>query len=1597
MIIKCKMCGGDIQFNPGDTNGQCDHCGCTTTFPKLPDEQRANLFNRANHFRRQCEFDKAMAAYEHILEEDDTDAEAHWGIVLSKFGIEYVEDPITHERIPTCHRAQVISILSDEDYQNALKYAPDTYSREIYEKEAKRIAEIQKGILAISSQEKPYDVFICYKETDDSGSRTKDSTLAQEIYYQLTNEGYKVFFSRITLEDKLGQEYEPYIFAALNSAKVMLVVGTKPEFFNAVWVKNEWNRYLALMKNDRKRVLIPCYRDMDPYDLPEELSSLQSQDMGKIGFMQDIIHGVKKVLGSDKRTAPNVTVQAAGPGIASLQKRAVLFLEDNDWDSATEYFDRILDIDPEYAPAYIGKVQVKNKVRREADLARCREPISNDPDFQKAVRFADEKQKTIYNGYNRAILDRIELERKEAAYREAVALENRSAAEADFLAAARKYDSAGEIRDAKDRAANCRAKASSAKAEAEKAAAVYKEQMERERKERARQEEEQKKAAEEQRRLEEQQQAHRKQQNKKILIVVASLLVLAVGAYFANSQIIQPKAKYNKAEELLNKGQYTEAIEAFTAMNGYGDAESRILQATANQAFDSQNYSEVSSIYTRLPEKYQNHKEDLNALYNEASTLLEQGKYDNAIAVFNSLGNFTDSAEKIKECKYQKAFSLKNSGDKENASVIFVDLGDYRDSKSLNRQIQADALYDSGEYDKALAIYSTLEEPYQTHVQDYVKMYDEAKALLDASKYGEAIKAFSAIKSYSDSSERIKESTYLQAVAYAADAKYDEAIALFTGLSYQDSSTLILKAQADKLFDASDYAGAYDIYATVDDAYQTHKEWYSDCYNAALASMAKGDYSAAYNQFAVLGNYSDSKDKTKQSGLAAADKLLMEKKYDEAAKIYQSLGDNEKAKQVTYEYALSLMDTGEYVKASEQFSTILDYSDSQEQRYQAGIQAMNDGLLEDACSILKQNIEYSEAQETLYQIGLTASSNQQYNVSVEAFSAVGTYKDAAMKLTMDTYTWADQLYKNGDYEKANKIFMSMGDFSDAPARSIESAYQAAKAKQAAGNYSEAKIGFSALGDYEDSKSLIKECDYFIAKDLHESKKYEEAYKVFVDADLHDYKESSAIMNDCCYELGTALMSEGKNKEALEWLNKAANYKDASNLIQECHYKMGMSYKNNKQYDEAILEFESVSGYQDSAEIAKACYYALGQQLETSGKYEEAYEKYILSGSTDKIKEAAYQSGMTKLSTNNYSEAITWFEKAGNYQAASEQIVSIGEYYYSTQQYGQALMVFKKANHFGIADQRLYELGKYFELSDELEKAIEAYQGANGYSDSTKRSAEVEQEIQYRSAISYIEEGKYYDARTILLKLEKYKDSYEKLNMCEAAIIKHENAIASFSSVGNFITFGTYPQTTSGNDKTPIEWQILDLKNDKALIISRFGLDIQYYHSKWGERTATWESCSLRKWLNDDFYNKAFSMNEKSAIALSSIDNSSSQGSNKDKAGPNTMDNVFLLSYKELFQFFPTYESRMCAPTNYTIEMDKYGGDSYYHSSSEYRVDGRATVSWWLRTGNGRKADVVLLNGEVSDMMRNIYTNGAPGDAVRPVLWVNLSANMFWPE
>ncbi len=127
-IYKCKMCGGALEIHNKESVATCEYCGTQQTLPKLDDDRKTNLYDRANHFRRKNEFDKAMRIYEQILSEDSTDAEVYWSLVLCRYGIEYVEDPSSHKRVPTVNRTQYTSVYDDDNYKSALQNA-DSYQR----------------------------------------------------------------------------------------------------------------------------------------------------------------------------------------------------------------------------------------------------------------------------------------------------------------------------------------------------------------------------------------------------------------------------------------------------------------------------------------------------------------------------------------------------------------------------------------------------------------------------------------------------------------------------------------------------------------------------------------------------------------------------------------------------------------------------------------------------------------------------------------------------------------------------------------------------------------------------------------------------------------------------------------------------------------------------------------------------------------------------------------------------------------------------------------------------------------------------------------------------------------------------------------------------------------------------------------------------------------------------------------------------------------------------------------------------------------------------------------------------------------------------
>lgn len=452
-IFNCKSCGGDLEIKEGATVVTCEYCGRQQTVPSMDNEKKVNLFNRANRLRSKCDFDKAASVYESIVAEFPQESEAYWGLCLCKFGIEYVDDPGTAKKIPTCHRTSYESIFDDQNFDMACENA-DALAVNQLRSEAKEIDRLQKEILEIAKYEQPFDVFICYKESDETGGRTVDSELAHDIYDVLTEKGYKVFYSRITLKAKLGQDYEPYIFSALNSAKVMLSIGTKFEYFNAVWVKNEWSRFLSLMKSDKSKMLIPCYRDIDPYDMPKEFSGLQGQDLSSPRAFQDLVTNIERIIPKanvSANAAPVSTVLATDP----LVKRAFMCLEDGDWSGADKCCEKILDADPENARAYFAKLCLDLKVKKPEYIAGCDQPLDENINFKKVLRFGDKDLKDEVNGYNKAITDRVNANRKNAAYNEAVEKMNSAKSADEFKKLKEIFLSLGDYKDSVKNAKFC--------------------------------------------------------------------------------------------------------------------------------------------------------------------------------------------------------------------------------------------------------------------------------------------------------------------------------------------------------------------------------------------------------------------------------------------------------------------------------------------------------------------------------------------------------------------------------------------------------------------------------------------------------------------------------------------------------------------------------------------------------------------------------------------------------------------------------------------------------------------------------------------------------------------------------------------------------------------------------------------------------------------------------------------------------------------------------------------------------------------------------------------------------------------------------------
>lgn len=412
--LQCETCRGDFRIDETTHIATCKSCGNQYFFKDDKSDELIDSLNIANEYLHRHDFDNAITHFSGLQKNHLQDPDVAWGLTMSTYGIVWEKDDRSGEIIPTCSRVVKESILDSAAYRIAISECADE-QREIYTARARYIDRLQKKIKRDMELEEDFDVFISFKAKNSDGTVTEDSVIARRIYDELTKRGIKTFFSEITLKGRIGDEYEPIIYRALFSCKFFILIATSESNINAVWVKNEWTRFrdraeeehlsnacCTVFKNNRHLLNLPRMFQTQGVDLNKYpaggyeivLADNLSEKLGitkKASIDEETFHSMEEKLQRLEKTTQYTSTNK--PNNASLYDRGMLFLEDGDWVKATTYFEKSLDTNPYHALSYVGLMLSQRHLKNAEDLSKSSALFDNDPNYQKALRFADDDLK----------------------------------------------------------------------------------------------------------------------------------------------------------------------------------------------------------------------------------------------------------------------------------------------------------------------------------------------------------------------------------------------------------------------------------------------------------------------------------------------------------------------------------------------------------------------------------------------------------------------------------------------------------------------------------------------------------------------------------------------------------------------------------------------------------------------------------------------------------------------------------------------------------------------------------------------------------------------------------------------------------------------------------------------------------------------------------------------------------------------------------------------------------------------------------------------------------------------------------------------------
>ena len=479
------------------------------------------------------------------------------------------------------------------------------------------------------------------------------------------------------------------------------------------------------------------------------------------------------------------------------------------------------------------------------------------------------------------------------------------------------------------------------------------------------------------------------------------------------------------------------------------------------------------------------------------------------------------------------------------------------------------------------------------------------------------------------------------------------------------------------------------------------------------------------------------------------------------------------------------------------------------------------------------------------------------------------------------------------------------------------------------DYDTAYTYFISLGKFKDSESLAKEAlqlkDYDKSLEFIENEEYDLADSLLVG--LGDFKDSETLLLENRYAKALSLLELKAHDEAYIILSELGDYKDSSTLILDNKYDRALEFIENEKYDLADSLLIGLGDFKDSETLLLENKHAKALSLLELKVYDDAYT--ILSELGD------YKDSSTLILDNKYDRALEFIENK-KYDLADSLLISLDD--------------------FKDSETLLYERALTLIEAKQYKKAYNLLTHLDDFKD----SRELLLPVTYQYALSNAEQGNYSKASTLFKELGDYRDSLDQLLLAD---------FYKRYEIGSIVNFGLYEQDNNQNNgKEEIEWLVLAKEDNQVLLISKCAIERMPYHQS--DVSVTWETSTIRRWLNGTFINTAFNNTQKTNISTTTLKNLNDP-INGASEGNTTTDKIFLLSEAELKKYIKIQSERVAIYTAYA----SVGG--YEH-----------ICDWWLRTPGIVNATTKACT--VSGYCEN--NNNFPSTrklGVRPALWIDI--------